>query len=173
MVGGSQSWHNQAPYHPNGQPTKWRTLYYRNPPMSPLSCFPAGEEPQSIWLWRPIGLDCRSSPRLGEAETLLFEGAVGSHMHWNPGQKQVTSYEPRINLPSGLGESLGESGTYPPWTLRLSSKLTSDHGQKYEEISLWYADVVEKVLCKRYPKKPQMWQVHIDTLESCRITGCW
>ena len=103
----------------------------------------------------------------------LSEGAVGSHMHWNPVQKQVTSYEPGINLPSGLGESLGESGTYPPWTLRLSSKLTSDHGQKYEEISLWYADVVEKVLCKRYPKKPQMWQVHIDTLESCRITGCW
>ena len=42
MVGGLQSRHNQAPYHPNGQPTKWRPLYYRNPPLSPTSCFSAG-----------------------------------------------------------------------------------------------------------------------------------
>ena len=31
--------------------------------------------PQSIWPWRPVGLDCRSPTRLGEIETSLLKGA--------------------------------------------------------------------------------------------------
>lgn len=41
------------------------------------------------------------------------------------------------------------NGTHPPWTLSLP---TSDSGQKHEEIFISYVDIVEKALCKRYPR---------------------
>ena len=46
------------------------------------------EEPQSIWLWRPAELDCRSSTGMGERETLLFEGTYKACAHKDPEQKQ-------------------------------------------------------------------------------------
>ena len=71
-------------------------------------------------------------PRMGGNRDSAFGGCSRISHALEPWAKAVTSYEPGINPPAGLGESLGESGTYPPWTLRLSSKLTSDHGQKHE-----------------------------------------
>ena len=45
------------------------------------------EEPQSIWLWRPAGLECRSSTGLGETSRLYsWRAYTRIHMHWDPGQ---------------------------------------------------------------------------------------
>ena len=131
-----------------------------------------GRAPEYLAL-KASGAWLQKLPRTGGNRDSAFGGCSRVSHALEPWAKAATSYEPGINPPAGLGESLGEGGTYPPWTLRLSSKLTSDHGRKHQEISLWYADTVEKALCKRYPHKPQMGQVHIDTLGSCRIRGCW
>ena len=75
-------------------PQTGEQLYRRSSPtgvsvLSPMSGSPAWgsgierRSPQSIWLWRPVGFECRSSPELGETDTLLLEGT-----HKVSGQKQ-------------------------------------------------------------------------------------
>lgn len=64
------------------------------------------------------------------------------------------------------------SSTLDPWAAchphphRIIAK-------KPEGIFLWFTDIVEKAMCKRYTKKQEAWDVHRDTLDSCRIIGYW
>ena len=68
-----------------GDPQSGESLCCRNSPiwvraLSPVPGSPAWESgmgrksPQSIWLWRAVGLDCRSPSGLGETETPCLEG---------------------------------------------------------------------------------------------------
>ena len=62
--------------------------------LSPISDYPAWgsgigrRSPQSIWLWRPVGLECRGSTGMGETETLLLEGAHKVSCTLGPRPKQ-------------------------------------------------------------------------------------
>ena len=85
MVGGALSWYNQSPCLLGGWPTNWKIIimqsFSHSRVLSPKPGSPAwgsrirGRSSQSIWLWRPVGLECRSSTGLEEIETLLLEGA--------------------------------------------------------------------------------------------------
>ena len=98
--------------------------------------------PQSIWLWRPAGLNCRSSTGVGETETPQWEDAHKFSCAPGPRAKLVTSKEPGPDLPSGLqgspmeggcscGSLLGHKGgwwTYPGLLIwRLTSCLGHLH----------------------------------------------
>ena len=53
----------------------------------------------------------------------------------------------------------------------LTSKSTTDHGRKHEELFLWYADIVEMTLCKRYTKKQcglSSWLSGKEPIRQCR-----
>ena len=64
------------------------------------------KDPQSIWLWRSAGLECRSPTGLREAETPLCKSSV--HMYWDSGQTSDSIGGP--DLPVGLGGSAGKAG---------------------------------------------------------------
>ena len=86
-----------------------------------------GRSPQSIWLWRPAGLDCRSSTGLGEAETPFLEDAHNVLHVPGPRAKAVTSQEPRPDLPASLGGCPGEAGCGhgSPWGSGDSEECSS------------------------------------------------
>ena len=97
MVVGALLWYNQIPYIMGGWPTNWKIYHRRSPTevgvLSPTSGSPAWgsgirrRSPQSIWLWRPAGLEWRSSTGLGETETPLWRVHTRFHVHWDPAQR--------------------------------------------------------------------------------------
>ena len=56
--------------------------------LSPMSGFPAWVSgsrshcSQSIWVWRPVGSECRSSTGLGEMDSTLGRAHTRSHAYW-------------------------------------------------------------------------------------------
>ena len=97
MVGGVLSWYNEIPYPPGGWPTNWKIIIsqrfsHRSESWEPYVRLPSlgygirRRSPQSIWLWRPVGLECRSSTGLGETETPLLEGTHKVSRAQGPGQ---------------------------------------------------------------------------------------
>ena len=93
------SQYNQIPYLPCGQPTNWRTVISQKfshtiESSEPYVRVPSEgssirrRSPQSIWLWKPAGLECRSSIGLGETETPLLEGAHKVSHELGPRAKQ-------------------------------------------------------------------------------------
>ena len=82
-VGGTHLWDNQISYPPDGWHTNWKIIisqkFSNRRVLRPMSGSPAWRScirrrsPQSIWLWRPAGLDHRNSTVLGKIETPLLE----------------------------------------------------------------------------------------------------
>ena len=119
-VGGAYLQYNQIAYPPgwmthwleNNYITEvlpWEWEFWAPPSGSPAWGSGIGRRsPQSIWLWRPAGLNLKNSTGLGEPETPLLEGA--HKVPWAPGPstKAVTPKEPGLGLPAGLGGSLGQ-----------------------------------------------------------------
>ena len=99
MVGGALSRYNQTPYPLGGWPTNLKIILSQRFPtgvrvLSLMSGSPVWRSgirrrrPQSIWLWRPVGLECRSSTGLGEETPLIKATHEVSHAmgprakHW-------------------------------------------------------------------------------------------
>ena len=84
MVGGALLWYNQIPYLLAGWLTNWK-IHHRDSPIEVIVLTPMpdsepegsgiGRSSQSIWLWRPAGLEYRSSSGQGETEIPLLQGA--------------------------------------------------------------------------------------------------
>ena len=92
--------YNQILYPLGGQPTNWKIIILQrfshrsenSKPHVRLSQ-PGGSgigrrSPQSIWLWRPVRLECRSSRGLGETENPLLESAHKVSRALGPRAKQ-------------------------------------------------------------------------------------
>ena len=87
--------------------------------------------------------------------------------------RMVINYGPALHKEPKIYCWTGVVLKYPGPLGCLSSTPTSNHCQKPEGIFLWFTDIVEKAMCKRYTKKQEAWDVHRDTLDSCRIIGYW
>ena len=99
MVGGALLWCNQIPYLLSGRSTKWKRIIlqsfsHRSESSEPHVRLPSWgpdigrRSPQSIWFWRPAGLECRSSTGLGETKTPYLEGAHKVSCALGPTAKQ-------------------------------------------------------------------------------------
>ena len=100
VVGGALLWYNQIPYQQSGQVTNGKNIIqqrfsHRIESSRPHVKLPSldfwhwEEEPLSIWLWIPSGLECRSSTGLGETETPPVEGACKVSHAMGPRTKQL------------------------------------------------------------------------------------
>ena len=63
---------------------------------------------QGIWLWRPVGFDCRISTGLGETETPHLEGGKNKTKHQDPRERNCDPTGDWIRLTS-VGKALVES----------------------------------------------------------------
>ena len=70
------------------------------------------KSPWSIWHWRPVGLVCRSSTELREAETPFFKGAHKLPHALGPRAKQSLHGSLGQHWPQSLEDILGNQG----WT---------------------------------------------------------
>ena len=61
-------------------------LLWRSEPHSSLGIQQGTRNPQGIWLWRPVGLDCKTFTKLEETDTPLLEGT--NNTLWAPGTRR-------------------------------------------------------------------------------------
>ena len=83
MIGEVHSQYSKIPYPLSGQSTNGRLIlsqafFHRSESWALCQALQLGvwhqrKSPQSIWLWRPAGLHCRSSMGLGEIETPVLQ----------------------------------------------------------------------------------------------------
>ena len=82
MVGGVRSWYHQIPSPLGGRPANWGTIIlqkfsHRSQGLESHARLPSlrvwhwRRSSRRICLWRPVGLDCRSSTGLGETDSTL------------------------------------------------------------------------------------------------------
>ena len=86
-------------------PEEWEFWAPRQAPQA--GSLASGEEPQTIWLWKPAGRDHRTG---GNRNTTLGGCTQGLVCTRNQGDKAVASQEPGPDLPAGSVVSPGEVG---------------------------------------------------------------
>lgn len=85
---------NRFPYHPGGWSTNWKIIISQkfsdrsessesNVIFLRMGAWHQEEELHSIWLWRPVRLECRTSRKLGETDSTLREHHTSFHMNWD------------------------------------------------------------------------------------------
>ena len=87
--------------------------------------------PQSIWNWRPAGLNCRNPTGLGERETSLLNGTHKISHAPGPRARAVISWEPGPDPPAGPGECPGEAGWRYRGHLAAAHHEDTDPGGRY------------------------------------------
>ena len=149
--GGTDLWYNQIPRPPGGCPTDWReimlqTFSHRSESSEPHIRIPSpglqhGEDkpPQNIWLWRPLGLNCRSLTGLGER--LHSKGITTSTCTRSQRKSNnwLGAWPGRSDLPAGLGEFPGKLGRWLWLTLGTSTMAAGILGsiQTHEQYCWW------------------------------------
>ena len=112
--------------------------------------------PQSIWLWRPVGLDCRSSTGWREIETPLLRAHTKSHEHRDWGQRQQYDRSPGqtyLLVLEGLlgrwGMAGGSSWGQRPWWWLYQGAFTcvSSHGGRPLGTRTWPHPVGCRLQC--------------------------
>ena len=121
MVGGAHLQYNQIPYPQVGDPQTGEELYHRCSPtgvrvLSLMSGYPAWgsgieRSPQSIWLWKLMELDCKSSTYLEERE-LTFSGHKQGLMLNGTQEKSGDFTGSWARLPAGLGGGKGSCSSF-------------------------------------------------------------
>lgn len=119
MVVGVLLWHKWIPHPLNGWPINW--FYRRDPltgvrvlnPVSGSLVWGSGirkKNSQGIWLWRQVGLECRSLHINEENKYSTLGGCTQCVTCIGTQHKAITPQESRLDLPVGLGGYPGEVG---------------------------------------------------------------